>query len=55
MQTNAMKDQLKAAQRALRKARRDDKKCKAEALRRVEKDEWKSFKAECVRLKSSVR
>ena len=48
MHTNTLKDQLKAAKRALQQQRRDNKKAKAAALERVERDEWRSFKADCI-------
>ena len=47
-----IKDQMKLAKREL-KARRADTKAKADALRRVERDEWRSFKSECHALRGN--
>lgn len=50
-----LKDQLKHAKRAIQRQRREDARAKAAALRRVERDEWVSFKAECTRLRRDVK
>ena len=47
-----LKAQLKQAKRALQKQRRADIQARAEARERAERDDWKSFKKECVELKN---
>lgn len=47
-----IKDQMRAIRTTLKKAKRINAKAKAEARRIVERDEWKVFKSECIRLKN---
>jgi hypothetical protein len=44
-----LKDQLRQVKRDLKK---EDRRSRAEARQRVERDEWKSFKKECTELKN---
>jgi hypothetical protein len=44
-----MRDQLRQAKRDLKK---EDRRSRAEARSRAERDDWKSFKKECVELKN---
>ena len=46
-----IKDQLRQVKRDLRKSTRINAQAKAEARRIIERDEWKSFKAECTLLR----
>ena len=46
-----IKDQLRQVKRDLRKSTRLNAQAKAEARRIIERDEWKSFKAECTLLR----
>ena len=39
------------ALKAFKKERRQEKQRKAQVMRRVERDEWRSFKQECVALR----
>ena len=50
-----IKDQLRQVKRDLKQASREARQRRAEVLRRVERDEWVSFKAECVRLRRDVK
>ncbi len=46
-----IKDQLRAVRQEMKKTNREARRTRAEAREKIERDEWKSFKQECVRLK----
>ena len=47
-----IKDQMKAIQRERKALAREARRARAEMRERVEASEWRSFKAECVRLRN---
>lgn len=46
-----IKDQLRAVRQEMKKTNREARRARAELRERAERDEWRSFKQECVRLK----
>lgn len=46
-----IKDQMKQVRKELKAQARAARRTRAEMRERAERDEWKSFKQECVRLK----
>lgn len=46
-----IKDQLKEIQRERKAQAREARRTRAEMRERAERDEWRNFKQECVRLK----
>lgn len=46
-----IKDQLRAVRQEMKKANREARRTRAEAREKIERDEWRNFKQECVQLR----
>lgn len=46
-----IKDQMKQVRKELKAQAREARRTRAEAREKIERDEWRNFKQECVRLK----